>query len=81
MLLLIFLNLFYFDQGKVNQALEYMESLQIGSSLQSIPSLRVRRNQLSPETELRDDIIIGDVPGETLIVVGSFYNYGNIYNQ
>lgn len=79
MLLLVFLNLFYFDQGKVNQALEYMESLQVSSPLQINPGLRVCRSQLNPEIELRDDIIIGDVPGETLMVVGPFYNYGNIY--
>ena len=69
------------DQDKIDKALAMIEQYQVESVIQLYPqpdrSLNHILNGYHPNSN-RADIIVGDVPAETLVISGSFYNYGNI---
>ncbi|HEX7319506.1 MAG TPA: hypothetical protein VF399_04005 [bacterium] len=84
---------FGFDQVKVDQVLEtlrtcnniYNQQNEInilakqdrGSTI-TVNALDLFNQGMSMEFDGRADIVVGDVPGETLLISGYFYNNGNI---
>ena len=81
MTIVLILAVLSFDQAQVDQALVRLREAgemqqpasvaQAGRVSGSLPRVR------TPE-RLPDDLVIGDVPGETLFVTGYFYRVGNI---
>ena len=85
MFLLFIVLAFPFDQADIDSAMTILRSRYYGNMRFENVQSRVPAfcgpggmGEFSHEISSRDDIVIGDVPAETLAVTGYFFHSGNI---
>ncbi len=86
--ILIFQFFTFFPQEKIDMSMPsinkfYEDSMIVLSHCNAITRINLRNflqhKKILPEFDSRADIIIGDTPGETLLITGYFYNAGNVF--
>jgi hypothetical protein len=89
MIIILFFQLFnLFPQEKIDMSISsmnkfYKEPITALAHCNAITRINFKNflhyERILPEFDDRADIIIGDTPGETLLITGYFYNAGNIF--